>query len=127
METAVILGCKSKNCESPPAYFSVWPHHASLGVKQRLLAVFDREALAWPTSRTDRNKNEPKELVRCFWNGNCQDLGWMKTEKVTKEAERARDLIYTQVVEVNERKNMMVSAVIYLIPGWMESLEKKSD
>ena len=51
----------------------------------------------------------------------------MKTEKVTKEAERARDLIYTQVVEVNERKNMMVSAVIYLIPGWMESLEKKSD
>jgi hypothetical protein len=49
----------------------------------------------------------------------------MKTEKVTEEA--ARDLIYIQVVEVNERKNMTVSGVIYLIPGWMESLEKKSD
>jgi len=49
----------------------------------------------------------------------------MKTEKVTEEA--ARDLIYIQVVEVNERKNMMVSGASYLIPGWIERLEKKSN
>jgi hypothetical protein len=71
------------------------------------LAVSEREAIAWLTSRTERNKNEPKELVRCFWNGNCQDLGWMKTEKVTEEVERAQDMIYIQAVDANERKNMI--------------------
>jgi hypothetical protein len=82
------------------------------------LAVFDREALAWLTSQTDRNKNESKKLVRCFWNGYCQDLGRTKTKKVhTEEVERAQDLIYVQVVEVNERKNIPDSGALYLIPG----------
>jgi hypothetical protein len=83
------------------------------------LALFDREALAWLTSRTDRNQNEPKEeLVRCFWNGHCQDLERTKTKKVhTEEVERVRELIYVQAVEVNERKNIADSGVSYLIPG----------
>jgi len=37
------------------------------------LAAFDREALARLTSQTNRNENEPKEEVGCFWNGTDED------------------------------------------------------
>jgi hypothetical protein len=83
--------------------------------------------MAWLTSRTERNKNESKKLVRCFWNGYCQDLGRTKTKKVhTDEVERAQYLIYIQAVDDNERKNIPDFGALYLIPGWIERLEKKS-